>query len=94
MDRIYERHFILLRFLVHSFNFIIPFCLSIGFADQSQRWIAFQSFRQLDEHAEILTDDGIYLLSVIDLYQDGQLVRAAVGTMMGNVRKPDSRRTA
>lgn len=31
---------------------------------------------------EILTDDGIYLLTVIDLNEDGQLMRAAVRTMM------------
>ena len=31
---------------------------------------------------EILADDGIYLLTVIDLHQEGQLMRSAVRTMM------------
>lgn len=35
-----------------------------------------------DSIREILTDDGIYLLTVIDLYQDGQLLRSAIRTMM------------
>lgn len=30
---------------------------------------------------EILTDDGVYLLTVIDLYEDGQLLRSAIRTM-------------
>ncbi|MCC6627519.1 MAG: fused MFS/spermidine synthase [Chloroflexi bacterium] len=29
----------------------------------------------------LLTDDGVYLLSVIDLYRDGQLLRSAIRTM-------------
>ena len=35
-----------------------------------------------DSIEAILTDDGIYLLNGIDLYQDGQLLRAAIRTMM------------
>ena len=35
-----------------------------------------------DRIKAVLTDDGIYLLSVIDLYQDGQLLRSAIRTMM------------
>ncbi|MBI2955184.1 MAG: fused MFS/spermidine synthase [Chloroflexi bacterium] len=35
-----------------------------------------------DQIREILSDDGIYLLTVIDLYQDGQLLRSAIRTMM------------
>ena len=35
-----------------------------------------------DYIAEILTDDGIYLLTVIDLYDNGQLLRSAIRTMM------------
>ena len=39
--------------------------------------------REYDDYVrEILSDDGIYLLTVIDLYQDGQLLRSAVRTMM------------
>ena len=30
---------------------------------------------------EVLTEDGIYLLTVIDLYEDGQLLRAAIRTL-------------
>ncbi|MBI4493491.1 MAG: fused MFS/spermidine synthase [Chloroflexi bacterium] len=30
----------------------------------------------------VLTDDGIYLLTVIDLYRDGQLLRSAIRTML------------
>lgn len=35
-----------------------------------------------DRIKAVLADDGIYLLSVIDLYQDGQLLRSAIRTMM------------
>jgi spermidine synthase len=35
-----------------------------------------------DDIRDILTDDGVYLLTVIDLYQDGQLLRSAIRTMM------------
>lgn len=39
--------------------------------------------REYDDYVrESLTDDGIYLLTVIDLYQDGQLLRSAIRTMM------------
>jgi spermidine synthase len=34
-----------------------------------------------DDIKAILTDDGVYLLTVIDLYADGQLLRAAIRTM-------------
>jgi spermidine synthase len=34
-----------------------------------------------DRVREAMTDDGIYLLSVIDLYKDGQLLRSALRTM-------------
>ena len=35
-----------------------------------------------DRIKEVMTEDGIYLLSVIDLFGDGQLLRGAVRTMM------------
>ncbi len=35
-----------------------------------------------DDVKRLLTDDGIYLLTVIDLYRDGQLLRSAIRTMM------------
>jgi spermidine synthase len=35
-----------------------------------------------DSIRQLLTDDGIYLLSVIDLYHDGQLLRSAIRTML------------
>src|SRR5262249_39083932 len=35
-----------------------------------------------DQVAAILAADGVYLLSVIDLYDDGQLLRAAARTML------------
>lgn len=39
--------------------------------------------REYDDYVrEILSDDAVYLLTVIDLYQDGQLLRSAVRTMM------------
>jgi spermidine synthase len=35
-----------------------------------------------DDVSRLLKDDGVYLLTVIDLYQDGQLLRSAIRTMM------------
>jgi spermidine synthase len=35
-----------------------------------------------DAVAEILDEDGVYLLTVIDLYADGQLMRSAARTML------------
>ncbi|MBI4318971.1 MAG: fused MFS/spermidine synthase [Chloroflexi bacterium] len=39
--------------------------------------------KEYNDHIRaLLSDDGIYLLTVIDLYRDGQLLRAAARTMM------------
>ena len=35
-----------------------------------------------DRVKQIMTDDGVYLLSVIDLYRDGQLMRSSLRTLM------------
>ena len=52
-----ELGLVLLRLLVEAFDLVVPFRLGIGFANEGQRRVAFQTFRQFDKNIKILSDE-------------------------------------